>query len=65
MTAREIWERVHDECIELRNAVFPDHAGHVFPRHILKESIDVANFAMVVADKVREYVEPEAKAWRE
>ena len=57
MTTRELWERVHDECLELRNAVGPVRgSSYIHVDHILKESVDIANFAMMMADRVREYV---------
>ena len=49
----ELVGRIEDETVELWGKIMP----HVQPDGIIAESVDVANFAMMIADRAREYVE--------
>ena len=51
----ELTARIEDETVELWQSIMP----HAQPVNIVREAVDVANFAMMVADRVREYLPPD------
>jgi NTP pyrophosphatase (non-canonical NTP hydrolase) len=50
-----LYWRVLGETEELRNALYPTSKAD--PELIIKECVDVANFAMMIADKVKKDME--------
>ena len=58
MTAQALFERLKDEVEELALNVYPHENPAYFSFHgIVKGSVDVANFAMMMAERCREYLE--------